>query len=201
MEEYDLLSIVWHEESHVIDLAYALAEPQSVPGTRDMAEEMAAEVGLELVSSSDSTVLWARKVETTATRSCGEHMTGPTPGEVVGRYTQDGKGANPWGWPANSAWILGLVLCGLVAAADAVLGRHVILIGLLIVGPCCAVFTGRWSRVAFAGAWAVGLAVVLGVPDGIWASGTQFVFLGVVVAVTVISTAATAIVGGMATRR
>ena len=160
-----------------------------------MAEAMAAEVGLDLVSSFDSTVLWARKVEGVAARSAGgqliEHATAS---HVVGRATSDSRGSNPWGWPANGAWILGLALCVPVAATDAFLGHHVVLIGLLIVGPCCAVFTGRWSRVALVGAWAIGLAVVLGVPDGIGASGTQLVFLGVVVVVTAIGTAATAAV-------
>ena len=94
MEENDLLSIVWHQESCVIDLAYAVAEPQSVLGTRDMAEEMAAEVGLDLVSSSHGTVLWARKVDTATSRSRGEHMTGHTQGAVAGRSTHVGKGAN-----------------------------------------------------------------------------------------------------------
>jgi hypothetical protein len=44
--------------------------------------------------------------------------------------------------------------------------------GLLILGLCCAVLTGRWSRTAWSGALAFGLAVVLGIPDGIW-GGTR----------------------------
>jgi len=96
--------------------------------------------------------------------------------------------ASPWGWSADRLTILGLVLCALVAAADALLGHRVILIGLLIVGPCCGVLTGRWSRTALLGGWAVGLAVVLGVPDDIWGTVTQYAFLSAVVVVAVVST-------------
>jgi hypothetical protein len=113
----------------------------------------------------------------------------------AGRDVSHGENkVTPWGWSANQFWILSLALCALVAAADAILGHHVILMGLLIVGPCCAVFTGRWSRVAFAGAWAVGLAVLLGVPDGIWGTATQVAFLGAVVVVAVVSTVGTVVV-------
>jgi hypothetical protein len=73
-----------------------------------------------------------------------------------------------WGWSANRLWVLSFVLCAVVAAVDALLGHRLVLIGLLIVGPCCAVLTGRCSRTALTGAWAVGLAVVLGLPDRIW---------------------------------
>lgn len=123
-------------------------------------------------------------------------------GWVRGRdVAQSDSAVTPWGWSTSRLWLLSLVLCAIVAAVDAILGRHVILIGLLIVGPCCAVFTGRWTRVALAGAWAVGLAVVLGAPDGIWGTATQFVFLGAVLVVAVVSTIATFVAGQIASRR
>lgn len=64
------------------------------------------------------------------------------------------------GWSANRLAALAVLLCVMVANVDALLGRHVILIGLLIVGPCCATLTGNWRRIALVGAWAVALAVV-----------------------------------------
>ena len=99
-----------------------------------------------------------------------------------------------WGWSANRLWVLSFVLCAVVAAVDALLGHRLVLIGLLIVGPCCAVLTGRWSRMALTGAWAVGLAVVLGLPDRIWGNATHLAFLGAVLLVAVVSTIATAVI-------
>ena len=111
-------------------------------------------------------------------------MTGPSSEGLPGVS----RGGAPWDWSPNGVTALGLGLCVLVAVADAVLGHRVILIGLLIVGPCCAVFTGRSPRIALVGAWAVGLAVGLGVPDGIWGTSTHLAFLGAVLMVGVVST-------------
>jgi len=99
-----------------------------------------------------------------------------------------------WGWSANRLWVLSFVLCAVVAAVDALFGHRLVLIGLLIVGPCCAVLTGRCSRTALTGAWAVGLAVVLGLPDRIWGTATHLAFLGAVLLVAVVSTIATAVI-------
>ena len=98
-----------------------------------------------------------------------------------------------WGWSANPLWVLSFVLCAVVAAVDALLGHRLVLIGLLIVGPCCAVLTGRCSRTALTGAWAVGLAVVLGLPDRIWGTAAHLAVLGAVLIVAVVSTIATAV--------
>ncbi|MGH3221219.1 MAG: hypothetical protein ACRDPY_21430, partial [Streptosporangiaceae bacterium] len=91
-------------------------------------------------------------------------------------------------------WVLGLVLSLLVAAVDAVLGHRVVLIGLLIVGPCCVLLTGRWVPTALTALWAIGLAVVLGIPDGIWGSATHLAFLAAVTVVAVANTAAAALI-------
>ena len=44
------------------------------------------------------------------------------------------------------------------------------------------------------GAWAVALAVALGVPDRIWGSWTHLAFLAAVVIVAVVSTASAALI-------
>jgi hypothetical protein len=93
----------------------------------------------------------------------------------------------PWGWSLYRIWSLALVLCALISGADALLGHRVILIGLLTAVPCCALLTGRWSHTAIGGALAVGLAVVLGVPDRIWGTATHLACIGAVAAVAVIS--------------
>ena len=55
------------------------------------------------------------------------------------------------GWSVRQLWYLALAISSVVAAIDAILGHHVILIWLLVVGPCCALLTGHWARTATAG--------------------------------------------------
>ncbi len=99
------------------------------------------------------------------------------------------------GWSVGRLWVLGLALSLIVAAVDALLGHRVVLIGLLIVGPCCVLLTGRWVPTALTALWAVGLAVVLGLPDGIWGSATHLVFLVAVAVVAVANTVAAVVIG------
>ncbi len=73
------------------------------------------------------------------------------------------------GWSIGRLWRLSLILCCAVTAGDAASGPHLILIGLLIAGPCCALLTARWTLTAAASGFAVVLGVVLGVPDQIFA--------------------------------
>jgi hypothetical protein len=98
------------------------------------------------------------------------------------------------GWPVSRVWILGLEISFLVAAIDAVLGSRVTLIGLLIAGPCCVVLTGRWIPTALTGLCVISLAVVLGLPDGIWGTAIFFIWLSAVAVVALASTAAAAVI-------
>lgn len=79
-------------------------------------------------------------------------------------------------------WTLSFLLCAAVAAFDAASGAHLILIGLLITGPCCALLTGRWVPTA----WTSSFAVSLGPrsasrPD--FATFTHYAFLAAVIVV------------------
>jgi len=103
------------------------------------------------------------------------------------------------GWPVGRLWTLSLLLPVLVAGVDAALGPVVVLIGLLIVGPCSALLTGRWLPTALTGLWVISLATVLGIPDGIWASPTHLAFVTAVASVALVATAAAALISG--TRR
>jgi hypothetical protein len=98
------------------------------------------------------------------------------------------------GWSITRVWYLAIAISSLIATTDAILGTHVVLIGLLIAGPCCAVLTGRWARTVVAGAWATALAVLLGLPDGIWGTPTHAVFISAVVIIAIISTSSAAII-------
>ena len=80
----------------------------------------------------------------------------------------------PFGGSSARSWRLSLLVLFVVATVDALTGRHLILIGLLIAVPLCAMFTARWVPTARAGILAVALAVVLAIPDGIWDTPAQF---------------------------
>ena len=98
------------------------------------------------------------------------------------------------GWPVRKLWVLGLAVSFIVAAADAALGHRAVLIGLLMVGPCCVVLTGRWVPTALTGLWVTGLAVGLGLPDGIWGTAVFFIWLGAVTVVALATTSAAAVI-------
>jgi len=97
------------------------------------------------------------------------------------------------GWTVARLWVLSLALSVLGAGVDAALGR-VVLIGLVIVGPCAALLTGRWVPTALTGLWATGLAVTLGLPDRIWGTPTHLAFLAAVAAVALATTIAAALI-------
>jgi cation:H+ antiporter len=97
------------------------------------------------------------------------------------------------GWSVGRLWKLSFILCSAVAACDAASGPRLILIGLLIVGPCCALLTGRWALTAAASCFAFALGAVLGVPDQIFATITQYAFLAAVAAVGLTATASAVI--------
>jgi cation:H+ antiporter len=97
------------------------------------------------------------------------------------------------GWSIGRLWRLSLISCGVVAACDAASGPHLILIGLLITGPVCAVLTGRWPLTATASGLAIALGVALGVPDQIFATLTQYIFLAAVAAVGTTATISAAV--------
>lgn len=105
------------------------------------------------------------------------------------------------GWPVRRLWVLGLEISVIVAAIDAMLGNGVILMGLLIIGPCCVLLTGRWVPTALTGLWVTGLAVGLGLPDGIWGTAIFFTWLGAVVVVALASTVAAAFIQALGPAR
>jgi hypothetical protein len=97
------------------------------------------------------------------------------------------------GWNAGRLWTLNLALCLIIAACDAATRPQLILIGLLICGPCCALLTARWAPTAASGAFAVALGVALGVLDQIFATFIQYAFLSAITAVTTTATAGAAV--------
>ena len=113
-----------------------------------------------------------------------------------------GAGATPWGWTGKHD------LGGELRSVRSRRGgrRHHrgasrTLVGLLVLGPSCAVLTRRWSRTAISGTVELGLAVLLGVPDGIWGTATHLTFIAAVLAVAVVSASGAFVVERFAFRR
>jgi cation:H+ antiporter len=98
------------------------------------------------------------------------------------------------GWTARRLWAASMIAVSAVAAVDAATGHRVILIGLLVIGPCIALLTGRWPPTSATGAWACGLAVFLGVPDRIWATSTHLAFISATTIVAVAAAVGAAII-------
>lgn len=61
----------------------------------------------------------------------------------------------------------------------------------LLAGPCCALLSGRWRRTAATSMLAIVLGVLLRVPDRVFATYTQYIFLTIV---AIAATAGTAMV-------
>ncbi len=97
------------------------------------------------------------------------------------------------GWSIGRLWRLSLILITVIAACDAASGPHLILIGVLIAGPCCALLTARWALTAAASGFALVLGVPLGVPDQIFATLTQYALLTAVAAVGAATTIGAAV--------
>jgi hypothetical protein len=87
-------------------------------------------------------------------------------------------------------WRLGMAWSLLVAVADALTGRGIVLSGFVLLGPYCVLFTGRWLRTAVAGVLGISLVVVLAIPDGIWGTSLERFLIGLAVLVAATSTLA-----------
>jgi hypothetical protein len=94
--------------------------------------------------------------------------------------------APPPRWTAARVSVLALLLSSAIAAVDAAL-PGVSLVVLLTAGPCCAMFSRRMVTTVVAGLWSFLLAVIMCVPDGIWGTATQGVYLAVIALVSVSS--------------
>ncbi len=97
------------------------------------------------------------------------------------------------GWSVGRLWALSVAVSALAAGIDGAAG-HIVLVGLVIAGPCCALLTGRWAPTALTGLWAIGLAVLLGVPDGIWATSAHLTFITAITCVAATATAAAIVI-------
>ena len=113
---------------------------------------------------------------------------------AAGGHATSGVSLLP-GWPVRRLLIVSVITVAVIAGIDAATGHHVVLIGLLITGPCIALLTGKWRQTTLAGLLACVLAVLLGVPDGIWATATHLAFITAVATVAIAAAAGAAVIG------
>jgi phosphoserine phosphatase RsbU/P len=72
---------------------------------------------------------------------------------------------------AKSRWrLVAVLVTSAIALLDAGTGGHAVLLGLLIAGPLLAAANSDAQPTAVIGVYALGLAVLLGIPDGIFAT-------------------------------
>jgi hypothetical protein len=58
MAGYELVSIVWHQQGHVIDLNYVHGEPEHMIGSEAITAMLAKDAGLDAVPTPDDTSRW-----------------------------------------------------------------------------------------------------------------------------------------------
>ena len=94
--------------------------------------------------------------------------------------------------------MLAVALSVVVVGLDLILSQQFILMHLLVIGPCIALFTTRWRATAAIGVAAVIAGNLLAVSDGVWDSFTD---LSGLITLTVVSVTATAAAAAMAQSR
>ena len=99
----------------------------------------------------------------------GPEATAATAGLLAGSVLSVGAAAVTVHLDLRTPWLLAAALDVVIAGADLALGRHVVLAGLLALGPLCAAILSRRPRPTLAVAGlSVALAVGVTVPDGLW---------------------------------
>ena len=93
-------------------------------------------------------------------------------------------------WPL----LLALLATVGVAVVDNFFAHRIVLIGLLVLGPCCALVGRRWRATALIGALSTVLAGVSGVTDGLWGTASYTLFLATVTIVAMAATLGTALI-------
>jgi hypothetical protein len=58
--EREVVAVVWHRHTHSIDTVFEDGHPDTLMGSQKMAAQMAEAFGLELVPTSEATILWVK---------------------------------------------------------------------------------------------------------------------------------------------
>lgn len=96
--------------------------------------------------------------------STGQHALRPAAAIAVAAWPSRSQASLLPGWSTSRVWQASVALCAVIAACDAASSPHLILIGVLITGPCCALLTARWALTGAVSCFALTLGVALGIP-------------------------------------
>jgi hypothetical protein len=64
VREREIVSIVWHQLGHRIEVIYVEGEPDHITGAQIVAAQLAESVGLAMVIAPPGTLRWVRNPET-----------------------------------------------------------------------------------------------------------------------------------------
>ncbi|MHB1446668.1 MAG: hypothetical protein ACYCZV_13575 [Acidimicrobiales bacterium] len=167
-------------------LSRAIREANAVDTALFEAAEGRAAASLGRHAATASGPRRAESAAILASAAAGQ-MADPGPAVVADR--------RPWSWSglgraSRSMAALALLVTLLVAGIDAVAVRGIGLMVFLVLGPCLALLTGRWLMTASIGVLSMGLAVLLGLPDGVWGTANQMRVLVLLLLVSAFSTLA-----------
>jgi len=189
----DLLVTAWYAGLTVLALALAWRGRGlgRLPGALIIAAYLAFTAALAVSTARHAVSPATAVVPAAATAAAGA---------VLLAWPRDRATDGPWrrasavpGWSAGRLWKLTLVSCSAVAACDALTGPHLVLIGVLAIGPLCALLTARWQLAATGTCYALALGAVLGVPDHVFATTLQYALLAAVAAAGLAATAGAAV--------
>ena len=110
------------------------------------------------------------------------------------RRTKEYEGTFVPAWSVKRLWRLSIMLCVTVFLIGLLVAPWVDLTGLLIVGPCCALLTGRWMRTAATGVVAVGAALLLAAVTNGTSGAEGVAFISAVGFVALINTLAAVLI-------
>src|SRR5207245_888340 len=104
------------------------------------------------------------------------------PSHAVGQAVAGGSVPGTGRIPAVLA---SLVVVTLLGAVDLVLAPQVVVLGLLVVGPALAAVSARARSVLVVGGYSLVLAVLLSIPDELWAKLRLCLYLAAIAGVMV----------------
>jgi cation:H+ antiporter len=189
----DLLVTAWYAGLTVLALALAWHGRGlgRAPGTLIIAGYLAFIAALAVSVARHAVTPVTAVVPAAAVGAAGVVLLAwPAPDKAAAQWRR--KSVLP-GWDTGRLWKLALLTCSAVAACDAATGPHLILIGVLAIGPCCALLTAQWALTAAATCYALALGAILGVPDHIFATAAQYALLAAVAAAGTAATAGAAV--------
>ena len=122
------------------------------------------------------------------------------PLESLPRKIRPFEGSVVPGWNVRRVWWLSLALTCAAVLVVYLTSPSVDLIGLLVVGPCCALLTGQWRTTSLIAALTVGSATAMAARFGGIMTAEHLAFLTAVIVVSAVCIVCTILVERLALR-